>query len=92
MSEFIRWLLPSDYVMRRYARNKVIGCVGGLIGLPLCCLFFAALSWLGEARDSAGASVPPWLLLALAAACVSVLLAVAGSLIAVVLGRRTRPP
>jgi hypothetical protein len=89
MSSIIKFFLPSEYVMRRYARRKVIGCIGGLIGLPLICLFFVSLPWLTNALNSMGKDQTPWALAGLGVAGCGVMLVVVLGAVALIAQRRS---
>jgi|GEM_PF-5729774 len=92
MSSIIKFLLPSEYAMRRYARRKVIGCIGGLIGLPLICLFLISLPTLANALNSAGQDKTPWLLGGAAVSCACVMTAIMAVGIVLILRRRGGGP
>jgi hypothetical protein len=91
MSSIIRFFMPSEYVMRRYARRQVIGCIGGLIGLLLICLFFIALPWLANTLNSMNKDQTPWALAGAAVCCGGLMLLLMLGLLVLILRRRGGP-
>ena len=92
MSSIIKFFLPSEYAMRRYARRKVIGCIGGLIGLPLICLFFVSLPWLANTLNSMNKDQTPWALAGAAVCCGGLTLVIMCGIVVLILRRRGGGP
>jgi hypothetical protein len=90
MSLIRDFLLPSRYQMRQYARRQVIGCIAGIIGLPLLCLFFISVPFLISALESIDKNLAPWVLIGATVVCTGLMLAVALGAIALSVWRRAR--
>ncbi len=80
--------LPSKYMMRQYACRQVIGCIAGVIGLPLLCLFFISVPFLVRALESLDKNLVPWVLIGATVVCTGLMLAIAFGVVALSVWRR----